>query len=179
MRRRSSWLWLLLLAACDDGDSAPASDANLDASVTITCSNNPDAATALGVRGNELWQAFEGTYTVPANRPRSGSLEPATFTVTVTRTQTPTPGLTDCSQVSVPVLVSVQSSELAVNENIVGVLRGSLYSADVAFATSEYLLGLEPRVFGSLVFHRGQPLQMRLRTDAKGSWVAPPLQEKP
>jgi hypothetical protein len=178
MQRRSSWILLGLLAACDDGQSSSPSATDLDASVTITCTNDPDAATALGVRGNELWQAFEGTYSVPANRPRGGSLEAANFTVTVARTQSPTPGLTDCSQVSVPVQVSVQSADQAVNENIVGVLRGSLYSADIAFATPEYMLGLEPRVFGSLVFHQGQPLQMRLRVDARGSWIAPPLQEK-
>ncbi|HEX5657884.1 MAG TPA: hypothetical protein VFX59_11850 [Polyangiales bacterium] len=179
---RRSWILLGALAACEDGQTgSPTSDmrpADLDASVTITCTTGPDASTALGVRGVELWDAFEGTYTLPANRPtRKNSLEAASFTVTVARSQEKVPGLDDCTRVAVPVQVTVQSANPPLNESVIGVLRGSLYSADVAFATPEYLSGTESRVYGSLIFNRGHALQLRMRTDEDATWVAPPLQE--
>lgn len=175
---RWSWIGIGLLAACDDGSSS-GRGADLDASAIITCTSGPDAATALGVRGVELWDAFEGTYTVAANRVRGGGFEAATFTVTVARSLEPAPGLDDCSEVAVPVVLTLTSREPSLNAQVNGALRGSLLSADITFATPEYVLGVEPRVYGKLLFLGGQPLQMRLREDGNGTWYAPPLSEAP
>jgi hypothetical protein len=179
MRGWCSGVLLAALAACDDSQGGDDFSSDLDASVTITCTTGPDAATALGVRGVELWDAFEGTYTLPANRPGRNGFDNASFTVSVARSSEKTPGLDDCSRVAVPVVVSVQSANPALNESIVGVLRGSLFSADIAFATPEYMQGQEPRVYGSMVFLRGQAPQLKLRTDRGPTWTAPPLQEAP
>ncbi len=176
------WRWIVmtgLLGACGEDGPSGGEDANLDASVTIACTSDPDAATALGVRGAELWDRFSGVYTLPSNRPIKKGFEAATFTVTIARTEMTSPGLNDCAQVAVPVLVTVQGADPSVNQSIVGVLRGSLLSADVAFATPEYLLGYEPSFYGSLLFTQGQAPQLRLRTDRNGSWYAPPLQVAP
>jgi hypothetical protein len=177
MRR---WCLVVLLAACDDDQGGTEPVADLDASVTIACTTGPDAATALGVRGVELWEAFEGTYTLPANRlAGKNKFQDATFTLTVARSAEKAPGLDDCARVAVPVLISLQGMNPALNESIVGVLRGSLLSADIAFATPEYLQSQEPRVYGSLAFNRGQLPQLKLRTDDDATWIAPPLPEAP
>jgi hypothetical protein len=168
------------LAACTGGQTGTPASADLDASVVITCTHGPDASTPLGVRTQDLWDQYAGVYTLPSNRivqqGQRFAVQNATFTVTITPTIELQPGSRDCSVVAASVRVQVQSTDAMVNEDVLGVLRGSPLSADVAFASSEYAQNIEPRVYGSLVFQQGQALQLRLKTDALGSWVAPPVE---
>jgi hypothetical protein len=162
---------LAALAACGDDDTG-SRGSDLDASVVITCTTGPDAATALGVTGAELWDAFARTYTLVALR-QAGAPASATFTITVARSDANLPELGDCTEVAVPVQVTVRSGQPMVDRTMTGVLRGSLLSADVVFATPESMLGLPSGVSGSLRFEAGLKPQLLLRTDGDVSWSTP------
>lgn len=172
---RRDWLLVALCVACGD-DDGPVSAS--DASVGFACASALDAATALGVRGVDLWDTFVGVHTLVASgiSVQGGvrKLDPVTFTITLSPGTQQLPGLEECSVVTVPVQVLVQSVTPPINETAFGLLGGSPLNAYITFATSEVLQNQQPRLYGQLHLEEGQEPELSLQSDSTTRWTAPP-----
>jgi hypothetical protein len=175
--RSSLCLFSLAMAACTGGQTGVPASGWMDAG-TVDCAEAADAATALGVRGVDLWDAFEGEYVVNASgsivRERQLVPLPArTYTFTIARTDERIPGAAPCDIVEVAVRVRWRSSDGASSGDVVGRMQGTSAQGFVDLLTPD---AYDPRneAFGGLSIVDGEVTFMRLQLDDGSSWFLPP-----
>lgn len=179
MLRRSLCL-LVLSASCIGGQTGtPTSDEGRD--VDLQCDEPADAATALGVRGVDLWEAFEGEYMVNVfGQLRNGDPLPypeETFKIHVTRDESlhrPAP----CNRVEVLVRVSWRGNSGLAGEAVASLsLQGSPTRASIILLEPED--GRPPaHGTGSLVIQAGTVTNLNLAM-WDTVWFLPPPEEDP
>lgn len=147
------WLWrryavLSVVALCScGGSSTPPPDP--DPFADAGCQEGPSEPTALGVRGQDLWDAFchEYAFDVRRNGVEAGRFVqgPDTrLTVNVEPLDMPLAGTDACAEVVVAVQVGIESDDDSVSEKLWGTLHGSTENAYINFGT--YLMPGDKRV---------------------------------
>ena len=136
----SGW-WIVCLplwaAACIGGQSGtPTSGRPIDAG----CDDGPEASTALGVRGQDLWDAFCGEYTIEVRHSHfSGGQtirEPNTqLTVRVEPLNTVLEATKVCDDVVVAVWIAIDSHDDSLDATFIGALHGPTPQGFVNFGS--------------------------------------------